>query len=148
VDEPTLCVRDGALVQLIPLTELVEMVEAARDIAEAAIARRDPDAVATAEAAIRQANRCKAAVSGYLLQFYMQKAQDREQARVVVAPQQQQNVAGEASTPAAAAPGAAAPPPGAAAPGPCQHPPDVACPNCAQAHMQARNARKRQGARA
>lgn len=145
MDEPILVVRDGAIIRRIPLTELIVMVDAARDIATAAISERNQEAVATAEAAMRQEDRCKAAVSGFLLNHYMVIAQAKEQAKVVVAPQ---SVAGEASTPAAAvAPGAS---PGAAsAPGgPCSHPPDVACPNCATAHMEARNARKRTGARA
>lgn len=139
MDEPTLQVRDGAQVWLIPLTQLLVMVDAARDIAEGAITLRDKDAVAAAEAGMRQPNRGRAGVSAYLLQHYMGKANARAQDRTVVAPAQ--SVAGEA---AAAAPAA----PAAPLAGPCQHPPDVACPACAGAHQEARNAKKRAGARA
>lgn len=149
MDEPTLQVRDGAQVWLIPLTQLLVMVDAARDIAEGAIVARNQEAVATAEAVMRQPHRGQAGVSAYLLQHYMGRAHQRsEAAKTVVAPAQPaQSVAGEASPSAAAeTPGAGAPPPGPPAPGgPCQHPPDVACPSCASSYLEARNARKRGG---
>ncbi len=150
MDEPTLYVRDGARVLLIPLREVLAMRRQAASLAEAALSRA-PSAKETAEAVFHAASqdgpqRARAHVSAFLLEDAMNEIEERKTAGAIVAPAQ--SVAGDAASPGPAAPGGAAPPPGAAPLGPCQHPPDVACPACASSHQEARNARKRAGARA
>lgn len=152
MDEPILFLRDGASVTEIPLGEVLSMRRAAAEIAEAALSHV-PDAKETVEAVIRAATvygpqRGKASVSAFLLRDAMAEIEDRKQrSAIVVAPAQSVGAAPPVTAPAAAEAGAT-PPPGVAPGAPCQHPPDIACPNCAGAHQAARNAKKRQGARA
>lgn len=150
MDEPVLQVRDGAMLELILLGELLHMYRSAFELAEGVLSHA-PHAKETAEAVMHKAEsfgpqRARSRVSAFLLRDAMVWIEERKKARAIVAPAE--SVAGEASTPAAAAPAGAAPPPGAAPVGPCQHPADIACPNCAAAHLEARNAKKRAGARA
>lgn len=148
MDEPRLQVRDGAGITLIPLGELLEMRRAAHELAEAVLARA-PSAKETAEAVMHAATaygpqRARASVSAFLLRDAMAEIEQKKQASAIVAPAQNVGASGPGEPPASPAAGAPAAPPM----GPCQHPPDIACPNCASSHQEARNARKRSGARA
>lgn len=145
MDEPRLYVRDGASVQQIPLGEVLEMSRAARELAAAALSGA-PSAKETVEAVIHAATvygpqRGRASVSAFLLRDAMAEIEQKKQAGAIVAAAE--NVgAPAAAEPATSSSGAGAPaaPPAA---GPCNHPPDIACPSCAQAHLEARNAKKR-----
>lgn len=150
MDEPTLQVRDGAGVLLIPLSELLSMRRSAVELAEAVLARA-PSAKETAEAVMHAATaygpqRARANVSAYLLQDAMAVIEERKTRSAITAPAQSVGAPAPGDPPPAS-PGTGAP---TAAPGqgPCMHPPDIACPNCAAAHQEARNAKKRAGARA
>lgn len=144
MDEPLLYLRDGASMLTIPLSEVLEIEDEASRLAADAH-RGDASAVKAAELITERAqaygpHRPRARLFAFFIERAWQRIEETKMRSVVT-------VAGEVtSEESGAAPPAAAPP--ASAVGPCNHPPDVACPACVGAHQEARNARKRERARA
>jgi hypothetical protein len=137
VDEPVLYIREGANVLHLPLSEVLWIYQEAETLARAVMAKTD-GAAETAQA-IRQASGARAELGAYLLDVALAGIERDKIARAI--PTTATVVAGDSK----ASPAAGTAPPGSAAGGACAHPPDVACPNCASAHQEARNARKRSG---